>query len=121
MSILAFVLIFLSAGLHASWNLIAKTSHMTLPFYAVLDVVAVLMGLWIWFKLPFDLPVLTSAFYLALAGSAFGETVYCLGLIMAYRKMDMSSAYPMMRSLPLLFTTLITALLGMGEPLSLLA
>ena len=62
MSILAFVLIFLSAGLHASWNLIAKTSHMTLPFYAVLDVVAVLMGLWIWFKLPFDLPVLTSAF-----------------------------------------------------------
>ena len=121
MSVFAFVLIFLSAGLHASWNLIAKKSHMTLPFYALLVLVDMLMGAWIWFVLPVRLSQLSWGCYAMLGAAALGETAYCLGLIMAYRRMDMSSAYPMMRSLPLLFTTLITALLGWGEPLSLLA
>ena len=121
MSITAFVLIFLSAGLHASWNLIAKKSHMNLAFYSLLDVVAVLMGAWIWFKLPLNVSTLAPGFYLALAGSALGELIYCIGLIMAYRSMDMSAAYPMMRSLPLVFTALLTALLGVGKPLSFVA
>ena len=121
MSILAFVLIFCSAGLHASWNLIAKKSHMNLPFYAALVVVDALMGAWIWFALPLRLSQLNWGFYTALCGSALGETVYCLGLILAYRRMDMSSAYPMMRSLPLLLTALVTALFDWGVPLSLTA
>ena len=119
MSITAFVLIIFSAGFHASWNLIAKRSHMNLAFYSLLDVIAVLMGAWIWFRLPLNISNLAPAFYLAAAGSALGETIYCIGLIMAYRKMDMSAAYPMMRSLPLIFTALLTALLGIGKPLSL--
>ena len=118
MSITAFVLIFLSAGLHASWNLIAKRSHMNIAFYSLLDVVAVLMGAWIWFRLPLNVSTLDPAFYIAVAGSALGEMIYCIGLIMAYRRMDMSAAYPMMRSLPLIFTALFTALLGVGKPLS---
>lgn len=118
MSITAFVLIFLSAGLHASWNLIAKRSHMNIAFYSLLDVVAVLMGAWIWFRLPLNVSTLAPAFYIAVAGSALGEMIYCIGLIMAYRRMDMSAAYPMMRSLPLIFTALFTALLGVGKPLS---
>lgn len=121
MSILAFVLIFCSAGLHASWNFIAKKSHMNLPFYATLVAVDALMGAWIWFALPPGLTQLGRGFYAALCGTALGETLYCLGLILAYRKMDMSSAYPMMRSLPLLFTALVTALLGWGDPLSVTA
>ena len=120
MNITAFVLIFLSAGLHASWNLIAKRSHMNIAFYSLLDVVAVLMGSWIWFRLPLNVSTLAPAFYIAVAGSALGEMIYCIGLIMAYRRMDMSAAYPMMRSLPLIFTALITALLGIGEKLSVL-
>ena len=121
MTFAAFMLIFLSAGMHASWNMIAKRSHMNLAFYSMLDVVAVLTGAWIWFRLPLNISDLTLAFYIAVAGSAFGEGIYCLGLIMAYRTMDMSAAYPMMRSLPLLFTALFTALCGFGKPLSLLA
>ena len=121
MSILAFFLIFCSAGLHASWNFIAKKSHMNLPFYATLVVVDALMGAWIWFALPPGLTQLDRGFYAALCGTALGETLYCLGLILAYRRMDMSSAYPMMRSLPLLLTALVTALLGWGDPLSVTA
>ena len=121
MTLAAFILIFLSAGMHASWNLIAKKSHMNLAFYATLVLVDMLMGAWIWFCLPLALSDLTPEFYLAAVGSALGETCYCIGLIMAYRKMDMSAAYPMMRSLPLIFTALFTALLGIGETLSPLA
>ena len=117
----AFILIFLSAGMHASWNLIAKKSHMNLAFYTSLVLVDMLMGAWIWFRLPLALSELTPRFYLNAVGSALGETCYCIGLIMAYRKMDMSAAYPMMRSLPLIFTALVTALLGIGEKLSGLA
>ena len=121
MTPIAFILILSSAGLHASWNLIAKRSHMNLAFYAMLVLVDALMGAWIWFMLPLRLSVLTRAFFLAAAGSALGETVYCLGLIMAYRRMDMAAAYPMMRSLPLIFTALLTAIFGIDKPLSLLA
>lgn len=121
MSFLAFILIFLSTGLHASWNLLAKKSRMSLPFYATMGVVDALMGAWILFALPPGLSQLGMGFYAALCGTALGETVYCLGLILAYRKMDMSSAYPMMRSLPLLFTALVTALFGWGDPLSVTA
>ena len=118
MTFLAFVLIFLSTGLHASWNLLAKKSHMSIAFYATICVVDALMGAWIFFALPPGLARLGAGFYAALVGTALGESVYCLGLILAYRKMDMSSAYPMMRSLPLLLTALVTALCGWGDPLS---
>ena len=121
MTFYAFILIFLSAGLHASWNLIAKKSHMNLAFYATLVLVDMLMGAWIWFRLPLALSELTPKFYLTVVGSALGETCYCIGLIMAYRKMDMSAAYPMMRSLPLIFTALFTAVFDFGDPLSPLA
>jgi drug/metabolite transporter (DMT)-like permease len=60
-------------------------------------------------------------FWASLAGSVASDVVYCFGLIMAYRLMDMSSAYPMMRALPLLLIVMITALFGMGEPLTGLA
>ena len=118
MSFLAFILIFFSAGLHASWNLIAKRSRMDLAFYAVIVLVDALMGAWVWFALPLRLSQLTFGFYAVLCGTALSELLYCFGLVMAYRKMDMSSAYPMMRSLPLLLTALLTALLGFGDPLT---
>ena len=125
MTLTAFILIFASAGMHASWNLIAKKSHMNLAFYATIVFVDMLMGAWVWFFLPFRLSELSLPFYLFVAGSAVGETCYCIGLIMSYRRMDMSTAYPMMRSLPLIFTALVTALVtalcGKGEQLSWLA
>ena len=121
MTTTAFFLILFSAGLHASWNLLAKKSHMTFAFYTTMMIVDMLMGAWVLFVLPVRLAELSPAFYLATWGAALGETIYCTGLVMSYRRMDMSAAYPMMRSLPLLFTAMLTHLLGFGKPLSLLA
>ena len=116
----AFFLIVTSAILHASWNILAKKYHMTLPFYAI--ICATSAALWlhvqIWTPVPvWDMPW---QFWASLAGSVLSDAcLYCGGLVMAYRLMDMSSAYPMMRSLPLLLTVAVTALFGMGKPLTL--
>ena len=115
----AFFLIVASAVLHASWNLLAKKYHMTLPFYAVICSTAAVMWLHVQFWTPVPVWHLPWQFWASLAGSVISDAmIYCGALVMVYRLMDMSSAYPMMRSLPLLLTVGVTALFGMGKPLS---
>lgn len=118
----AFILIFMSAALHASWNLLAKKYHMTIAFYAVICSTSAVLWLHTQFWTPVPVWELPLNFWLPLAGSVFCDCVlYCCGLVMVYRFMDMSSAYPMMRSLPLLLTAAMTALAGMGQVLSVFA
>ena len=115
----AFFLIVTSATLHASWNLLAKKYHMTLPFYAVICGTAALMWLHVQFWTPVPVWDMPWQFWASLAGSVCSDALlYCGALVMVYRYMDMSSAYPMMRSLPLLLTVAVTAIFGMGKPLT---
>lgn len=118
MSIIAFVLIAISALLHAAWNLIAKKSKMTLPFYTVIATICALMWLHVQFWTPVLVLHLPHPFWMYLSGSVVSELLCCFGIIYAYRTMEMSTVYPMMRSLPLLLTTLLTAILGWGKPLT---
>jgi drug/metabolite transporter (DMT)-like permease len=119
MTWIAFFLIVTSAMLHASWNLLAKKYHMTLPFYAMICSTAMLMWCHVQFWTPVPVWHMPWQFWAGLAGSVISDAlIYCGGLVMAYRYMDMSSAYPMMRSLPLLLTVAVTALFGMGKPLN---
>lgn len=53
--------------------------------------------------------------------SVASDMTYLLGLIYAYRKMEISTAYPMMRALPLPLTALLTLLFGIGSKLSVYA
>ena len=118
MSVLAFLLIFASAGLHASWNMIAKKERMTIAFYAVLCTVGAVWTSFMHFLSPLCFFSMPPRFYLALAGTLCGEIFYGLGIVRAYRTLDMSSAYPMMRSLPLLIIAFVTTLCGFGRPLT---
>lgn len=119
MSLLAFIFIFLSAVLHAGWNLITKRSGATLAFYATICLTSCLMWIhtqfWtpipLWGKMPF-------AFWCCLGGSIASDCIYGIFLLRAYRTMEMSTAYPMMRALPLLFTAFLTMLFGWGKMLS---
>lgn len=118
MSLMAFSLIVLSALLHASWNLIAKKTRMSVAFYTTLC----LPGTIIWSNVQWLTPVpvldLPWYFWLVIIGTAFSDVfIYCLGLTYAYKKMDMASAYPMMRALPILMIAGITSIFGWGEPL----
>ena len=118
MSVLAFLLIFASAGLHASWNMIAKKERMTIAFYAVLCTIGAVWTSFMHFLSPLCFFSMPARFYLALAGTLCGEIFYGLGIVRAYRVLDMSSAYPMMRSLPLLIIAFVTTLCGFGRPLT---
>lgn len=118
MSWIAFLLIITSAALHASWNIIAKKNQMDPAFYALICTTSMLTWLHVQFWTPvkyFDLPW---QFWMFLAASIASDVLYCFTLARAYRKLEMSVAYPMMRSLPILFTVLLTALLGWGAELS---
>ena len=117
----AFFLIIASAVMHASWNLLAKKYHITLPFYTIICSTAMAMWLHVQFWTPVAVWSLPEKFWFSLAGSVSSDVLYCCGLVMAYRFLDMSSAYPMMRSLPILLTLGVTAAVGMGKELSGLA
>ena len=113
-----FLLIIASAGLHATWNMIAKKERMTIGFYAILGSIGAIWSSWVRFVTPIHFFAMPGKFYLTLAGMLAGELCYGFGLVFAYRKLDMSSAYPMMRSLPLVFIAVLTMTFHIGEPLT---
>ena len=121
MTLFAFLLIVFSACLHASWNLLAKRSAMTVAFYTVICATAAVLWCHVQFWTPLQVWHMPWIFYLYIAGSVTSDLIYCLGLVRAYRTMEMSTAYPMMRSLPLLFTAAVTSIAGWGETLTPLA
>ena len=118
MSLIAFFLIVISAGLHASWNLVAKKNRMTIPFYALICTSAMLFWLHIQFWTPISLFGLPWKFWMFLVLSVLFDVFYCIGLMQIYKRMEMATAYPVMRALPIILTALATSLLGWGKPLN---
>ena len=113
---IAALLIVISVVFHATWNLIAKKSVMTISFYGLLCLTSCVFlcnGL---FWLPVRYRELPPAFWRTLVLTVSFDCLYGYGLSHAYRKLDMSSAYPVMRSLPLLLTMPLSVMLG-GKPL----
>ena len=117
MTPLAFVLILASAGLHATWNMIAKKTGASLAFYAFLGTIGALWSSGVRFFSPLHMLSQPPAFHGWLMGMIASELCYATGLRLAYRSLDMSTAYPMMRSIPLIFLAVITTVFGFGEPL----
>ena len=116
MTFAAALLIVLSVMFHAAWNLIAKKSVMTISFYGMLSfyTVIVMSNVLIW--TPVRYRQLPPEFYATLVLTVTFDTLYGYGLSHSYRKLDMSCAYPVMRSLPLLLTMPLSVMLG-GAPL----
>jgi drug/metabolite transporter (DMT)-like permease len=119
MTPLAIILVSSSAFVHAFWNLLGKRQNPSTAFFFVASAFAALcfspllllyraafvsipMRVWGWL-------VLTSLF----------EVIYFVGLSGAYRHGDMSVAYPLARALPVILVAIITAILSLGKPLSL--
>lgn len=122
MSLIAFVLIFGSVSLHAAWNLMAKKDHITRPFYMLMTSMELLVFFHVLFWTPVRLSELPPSFWLwALFSATCDGAIYCTGLLKTYELAEMSVSYPMMRSLPVIFTPVVTTLFGIGEPISILA
>lgn len=121
MTFAAFFLIITSATLHATWNLLTKKSKASVAFYSIVSLTATCIWLHTQFWTPVKLCSMPPAFWLATLCSVASDVLYCFGLCRAYRTMEMSTAYPIMRSLPLLLTVIITSCFGIGSPLTLTA
>lgn len=115
MTTTALFLVLASAALHATWNLIAKKRRMTIAFFAALATVGAA-----WSSCFLVLRPPPSGFFgpplaLALLGMLVGQFLFAFGLSAAYRRLDMSSAYPMINALPLPILAISSAAFGFGR------
>ena len=121
MTLTAFWLILISAILHAGWNFISKTHRPSIVFYAQSSGTAALFWIPMLLYVRPDFTILPWTFWCFLLGSVIFNVIYYTGLAYAYSKSDISMAYPMARSLPVLLTALITVIFGFGKPPSILS
>jgi len=117
MTLTAIVILIIAAFTHAGWNLLGKSGRPSPAFFLSANTLGFLTltpALFI-FTSVFPLFSLHIWEYLLLAG--FFQAIYYLGLARAYRSADMSIAYPVARSIPVMGVALITSLLGIGAAL----
>ena len=117
MTLTAIIILTIAAFTHAGWNLLGKSGSPAPAFFLSANTLGFL-------TLTPALFVFSSAFplfsihiwgYLFLAG--FFQAVFYLGLARAYQSADMSIAYPLARSVPVLGVAFITSILGIGAAL----
>lgn len=115
----ALILVTLSTFAHAFWNLLSKRRSPSAAFFLVscLSGVVVLIPLLIAFR--GLLALIPPAVWGLLALTGIFQALYFSGLAGAYRRGDLSVAYPLARALPAVLVALVSALLGLGAPLSL--
>lgn len=114
----AFALVLLSATLDASWNLLAKKERMTVPLYAAAITCNSILFSWYLSFAPAPPASLPRAFWIPCAVAVAATALFAIGLPLAYRFLDMTTAYPMMRALPILLVAGATSAFGIGKPLS---
>ncbi len=118
MTLTAILLLGLSAGMHAGWNVLGKREHPSTAFFFLATVVGtvLLLPAGIGYGLALlHIPVRVWCFA-ALSGLFQGG--YFAALAGAYRAGHMSIAYPLARSLPTLLVLAVTLLMGRGAQVS---
>jgi len=117
MSVTAAILLFISAITHAGWNYISKKEHPTAAFYFVANTIGVICVLPILLFYGSHILLIPKSVWLFIVMSGFFLAAYMAALAGAYRAGDISVAYPLARSLPVIFVFLITLIFGNGKPL----
>jgi len=116
MTTIAIVLLIISAFTHAGWNFISKKEHPTPAFYLVANIIGVICILPILFYYTRFLHFVPASVWLIVVISGFFLASYMGALAGAYRAGDISIAYPLTRSLPVILVFLLTLILGTGKP-----
>ncbi len=116
MSWMAFLLILISAFLHAGWNFLSKSRRPSAAFYLLASLTSVVLWLPFMICCNADWGGLPLRFWLLALGSGCFEVLYFLGLFQAYRRSDISLAYPLARALPVLMVAGVTLIFGLGRP-----
>lgn len=116
MATLAILLITLSAFTHASWNLICKAKAPSGAFFLILTDVSVILGMIpVLIVCPEYIVKAPAGVWWALLATGFFQAVYFVSLANAYRLSEISVAYPLARSIPVLLTPIVTFIFGFGK------
>ncbi|MFH1567951.1 MAG: multidrug DMT transporter permease [Gemmatimonadota bacterium] len=111
----AAILILLSAGLHAGWNLLGKRQHPTAAFFLVTSVAGCVFLGPLAVLHAATLTAFPPAVWAMLAVTGSFQCLYYAALAGAYRTGHMSIAYPLARSAPLLVVTAVVLVMGKGD------
>jgi len=118
MSLIAFLLIIASATFHATWNLLLKKDKSGVASYIMMCLPVAFIWLNVQFWTPVHVFQLPAEFWTFLILSVAADLLYAHALFASYSRMDMISAYPMMRSLPIIMTMIITSVFSLGAKLT---
>lgn len=119
MSLTAIVLLLVSACTHAGWNFLGKRQHPRAAFFLLANTVGVLCVLPI---LPFywdRITLVPTSVWRFLVLTGFFLAAYLIALAGAYRTGDMSVAYPLARSSPVIVVVIVTIFLGRSHQVGL--
>jgi len=114
----AIILVTLSACVHAGWNLALKRQSPSsgLFFLAVLIGTAAFSPVLIYFR--DDVARIPATVWLLLAATGFFQALYYASLAGSYRCGDISIAYPIARSLPVVLVPMVAFAIGRGREIS---
>jgi drug/metabolite transporter (DMT)-like permease len=115
MTTIAAILLIISAFTHAGWNFISKKEHPTQAFYLVANTIGVICILPFLFYYACFIPLVPPMVWIIVALSGFFLAAYLEALAGAYRAGDISIAYPLARSLPVILVFLFSLTLGKGS------
>ena len=111
----AIILLIISAFSHAGWNFLSKREYPTQAFYLVTSVIGVVCVLPFLFRYIELIPLVPLSVWITAGLSGFFLSIYYGFLAGAYRAGDISIAYPLARSLPVLFVFTFMHAMGRGH------
>jgi drug/metabolite transporter (DMT)-like permease len=121
MTLIALALVTVSAFAHAFWNFLSKRQNPSASFFLMASVATsvVLIPILIIFRE--GLVVIPVSVWVLIAATGAVQALYYIFLAGAYRSGDLSHAYPLARSLPVVLVALVSLVLGRGNQIHLLA
>ncbi|MBP6963576.1 MAG: multidrug DMT transporter permease [Armatimonadetes bacterium] len=121
MTLTAVIILCISATVHAAWNFVGKKGNCSPASFLL----ATILGCACLSPVAILSPGIVAAFspevWALLVITGFFQAIYYVGLAGAYRTGDMSIAYPLARSAPVLMVAGINLLIGRGHELTLLS
>ncbi|MGB1252787.1 MAG: multidrug DMT transporter permease [Candidatus Promineifilaceae bacterium] len=115
MTLTAAALIITSAFMHAGWNYVSKRRSPSLAFFWIAAISGALVmtpNFWLYRQALGQIP---PAVWGWICATGVAQAIYVTGLAGAYKRGDISLAYPLARALPVLFVAVISILLGKGD------
>ena len=115
MTLFAFLLVTVSAFTHAFWNFLSKRQNPPAAFFLMASIATVVIFSPVLFFFRGGLASIPPAVRELIVATGLVQAFYYIFLAGAYRNGDLSHAYPLARSLPVVLVAFVSVILGRGS------